>query len=249
MSALDGRAGLVTGAASGIGRASAIALAGAGGSVVVSDLAARRADGEETVARIEATGGTATFVDCDVSSAADCQALVDVTLERYGRLDFAHNNAGIDHQALLVETDDADFQRVLAVNLWGVFWGMKAQIAAMARDGGGAIVNTSSLAGVIGAPTLGAYVASKHAVLGLTRTAAKEYAAQGIRVNAICPAAVRTGITDKLPPEIHDVLPEIQAIKRYAEPEEIAAAVLWLCTDAASFVTGAAMPIDGGATA
>jgi NAD(P)-dependent dehydrogenase (short-subunit alcohol dehydrogenase family) len=249
MSALDGRAGLVTGAASGIGRASAIALAGAGGSVVVSDLAARRADGEETVARIEATGGTATFADCDVSSAADCQALVDVTLERYGRLDFAHNNAGIDHQALLVETDDADFQRVLAVNLWGVFWGMKAQIAAMARDGGGAIVNTSSLAGVIGAPTLGAYVASKHAVLGLTRTAAKEYAAQGIRVNAICPAAVRTGITDKLPPEIHDVLPEIQAIKRYAEPEEIAAAVLWLCTDAASFVTGAAMPIDGGATA
>jgi NAD(P)-dependent dehydrogenase (short-subunit alcohol dehydrogenase family) len=103
--------------------------------------------------------------------------------------------------------------------------------------------------GVIGAPTLGAYVASKHAVLGLTRTAAKEYAGHGIRVNAICPAAVRTAITDKLPPEIHDVLPEVQAIKRYAEPEEIAAAVLWLCSDAASFVTGAAMPIDGGATA
>jgi len=108
---------------------------------------------------------------------------------------------------------------------------------------------SDSLAGVIGAPTLGAYVASKHAVLGLTKTAAKEHAAQNIRVNAICPAAVRTGITDKLPPEIHDVLPEIQAIKRYAEPEEIAAAVVWLCSDAASFVTGVAMPVDGGATA
>jgi NAD(P)-dependent dehydrogenase (short-subunit alcohol dehydrogenase family) len=135
------------------------------------------------------------------------------------------------------------------VNLWGVWSGMQAQIPAMIEGGGGAIVNTSSLAGVIGAPTLGAYVASKHAVLGLTKTAAKEHAAQKIRVNAICPAAVRTGITDKLPPEIHDVLPEIQAIKRYAEPEEIAAAVVWLCSDAASFVTGVAMPVDGGATA
>jgi NAD(P)-dependent dehydrogenase (short-subunit alcohol dehydrogenase family) len=135
------------------------------------------------------------------------------------------------------------------VNLWGVWSGMQAQIPAMIDGGGGAIVNTSSIAGVIGAPTLGAYVASKHAVLGLTKTAAKEHAAQNIRVNAICPAAVRTGITDKLPPEIHDVLPEIQAIKRYAEPEEIAAAVVWLCSDAASFVTGVAMPVDGGATA
>jgi NAD(P)-dependent dehydrogenase (short-subunit alcohol dehydrogenase family) len=174
---------------------------------------------------------------------------VDATLAAYGRLDFAHNNAGIDHSAPIVETEDADFERVLRVNLWGVWSGMQAQIPAMIEGGGGAIVNTSSLAGVIGAPTLGAYVASKHAVLGLTKTAAKEHAAQNIRVNAICPAAVRTGITDKLPPEIHDVLPEIQAIKRYAEPEEIAAAVVWLCSDAASFVTGVAMPVDGGATA
>jgi NAD(P)-dependent dehydrogenase (short-subunit alcohol dehydrogenase family) len=188
-------------------------------------------------------------VACDVGVAEHCQALVDATLESYGRLDFAHNNAGIDHAAPIVDTDDADFERVLRVNLWGVWWGLKAQIPAMIRGGGGAIVNTSSLAGLVGASPLGAYVASKHAVLGLTKTAAKEHAEDGIRVNAICPAAVRTGITDKLPPEIHDTLPEIQAIKRYAEPEEIAAAVVWLCSEAASFVTGVAMPVDGGATA
>jgi NAD(P)-dependent dehydrogenase (short-subunit alcohol dehydrogenase family) len=243
------RAGLVTGAASGIGRATAIAFAATGASVVVSDLEAQHARGEETVRLIADAGGTATFVACDVAVAEQCQALVDATLAAYGRLDFAHNNAGIDHSAPIVDTDDADFERILRVNLWGVWSGMKAQIPAMIEGGGGAIVNTSSLAGVIGAPTLGAYVASKHAVLGLTRTAAKEHAAQNIRVNAICPAAVRTAITDKLPPEIHDVLPEIQAIKRYAEPEEIAAAVVWLCSDAASFVTGVAMPVDGGATA
>jgi NAD(P)-dependent dehydrogenase (short-subunit alcohol dehydrogenase family) len=243
------RAGLVTGSASGIGRATAIAFGATGASVVVSDLESRRSDGEETVRAITDAGGDATFVACDVAVPEQCRALVDATLAAYGRLDFAHNNAGIDHSAPIVETEDADFDRVLRVNLWGVWSGMQAQIPAMIEGGGGAIVNTSSLAGVIGAPTLGAYVASKHAVLGLTKTAAKEHAAQNIRVNAICPAAVRTGITDKLPPEIHDVLPEIQAIKRYAEPEEIAAAVVWLCSDAASFVTGVAMPVDGGATA
>jgi NAD(P)-dependent dehydrogenase (short-subunit alcohol dehydrogenase family) len=243
------RAGLVTGAASGIGRASALAFAATGAAVVVSDLESRSADGEETARRIVDAGGTATFAPCDVAVPEQCAALVDATLAAYGRLDFAHNNAGIDHAAPIVDTDDADFERVLRVNLWGVWSGMKAQIPAMIRGGGGAIVNTSSLAGLVGAPPLGAYAASKHAVLGLTRTAAKEYAEHGIRVNAICPAAVRTAITDRLPPEIHDALPEIQAIKRYAEPEEIAAAVVWLCSDAASFVTGVAMPIDGGANA
>jgi NAD(P)-dependent dehydrogenase (short-subunit alcohol dehydrogenase family) len=243
------RAGLVTGAASGIGRASAIAFAQTGASVVVSDLESQRQAGEETVRLIAEAGGTAVFVPSDVAEPGAAQALVDAALETYGRLDFAHNNAGIDHSAMLADTDDADFERILRVNLWGVFWGMKAQILAMVEGGGGAIVNTSSLAGFVGAPTLSAYVASKHAVLGLTKTAAKEYAESGIRVNAICPAAVRTAITDKLPPEIRDVLPEIQAIKRYAEPDEIAAAVVWLCSDAASFVTGVAMPVDGGARA
>jgi NAD(P)-dependent dehydrogenase (short-subunit alcohol dehydrogenase family) len=243
------RAGLVTGAAGGIGRASAIAFGATGASVVVSDLESQRAGGEETVRAITGAGGAATFVACDVAVPEQCQALADATLEAYGRLDFAHNNAGIDHAAPIIETDDADFERVLRVNLWGVWSGMKAQIPAMIRGGGGAIVNTSSLAGLVGAPPLSAYVASKHAVLGLTKTAAKEYAAHGVRVNAICPAAVRTGITDKLPPEVHDTLPEIQAIKRFAEPEEIAAAVVWLCSDAASFVTGVAMPVDGGASA
>jgi NAD(P)-dependent dehydrogenase (short-subunit alcohol dehydrogenase family) len=243
------RAGLVTGAASGIGRASAIAFAQTRASVVVSDLESQRQAGEETVRLIAEAGGTAVFVSSDVAEPGAAQALVDAALETYGRLDFAHNNAGIDHSAMLADTDDADFERILRVNLWGVFWGMKAQIPAMVEGGGGAIVNTSSLAGFVGAPTLSAYVASKHAVLGLTKTAAKEYAESGIRVNAICPAAVRTAITDKLPPEIRDVLPEIQAIKRYAEPEEIAAAVVWLCSDAASFVTGVAMPVDGGARA
>jgi NAD(P)-dependent dehydrogenase (short-subunit alcohol dehydrogenase family) len=175
---MRGRAGLVTGAAGGIGRASAIAFAAAGAAVVVSDLQQQREGAEETVALIAREGGEAAFVACDVSVPAECQALVDATVQAYGRLDFAHNNAGIDHSAPLAQTEDADF-----------------------------------------------------------------------RVNAICPAAVRTGITDKLPKEIHDMLPELQAIKRYAEPEEIAAAVVWLCSDAASFVTGVAMPIDGGATA
>jgi NAD(P)-dependent dehydrogenase (short-subunit alcohol dehydrogenase family) len=243
------RAGLVTGAASGIGRASAIAFAATGAAVVVSDLESQRDAGAETVRRITDAGGTATFMACDVAVPEQCAALVEATVESYGRLDFAHNNAGIDHSAAIVDTDDADFERVLRVNLWGVWSGMKAQIPAMIRGGGGAIVNTSSLAGLVGAPPLGAYVASKHAVLGLTKTAAKEYAEHGIRVNAICPAAVRTAITDKLPPEIHDALPQIQAIKRYAEPEEIAAAVVWLCSDQASFVTGVAMPVDGGAIA
>jgi NAD(P)-dependent dehydrogenase (short-subunit alcohol dehydrogenase family) len=239
----------VTGAASGIGRASAIAFAATGAAVVVSDLESQREGGEETVRRIADAGGDATFVACDVAVPEQCASLVDATVEAYGRLDFAHNNAGIDHSAPLVDTGDADFERVLRVNLWGVFAGMRAQIPAMIRSGGGAIVNTSSLAGLVGAPTLGAYVAAKHAVLGLTKTVAKEHAAQNIRVNAICPAAVRTAITDKLPPEIRDALPEIQAIKRYAEPEEIAAAVVWLCSDQASFVTGVAMPVDGGAIA
>jgi NAD(P)-dependent dehydrogenase (short-subunit alcohol dehydrogenase family) len=200
------RAGLVTGAASGIGRATAIAFGATGASVVVSDLESRRSDGEETARAVTDTRGDATFVACDVAVPEQCRALVDATLAAYGRLDFAHNNAGIDHSAPIVETEDADFERVLRVNLWGVWSGMQAQIPAMIEGGGEAM-------------------------------------------NAICPAAVRTGITDKLPPEIHDVLPEIQAIKRYAEPEEIAAAVVWLCSDAASFVTGVAMPVDGGATA
>jgi NAD(P)-dependent dehydrogenase (short-subunit alcohol dehydrogenase family) len=247
--ALTGRAGIVTGAASGIGRASAQAFAAAGAAVVVSDLQARREGGEETVALIEDAGGVAAFHACDVTSAADQQALVEHALARHGRLDFAHNNAGIDHAAETHELEEADFDRVIAVDLKGVWLGMKHQLRAMLERGGGAIVNTSSLAGLVSVPGLGAYSAAKHGVLGLTKAAALEYADRGVRVNAVCPAAVRTPITEALPDEIRLALPQTQAIKRYAEPEEIGAVVVWLCSDAASFVTGVAMPVDGGALA
>ena len=246
---MQGRAGLVTGAAGGIGRGSAQAFAAAGAAVVVSDLQARREGGEEAVALIEREGGTACFHPCDVTRADDHGALVEHVLARHGRLDFAHNNAGIDHAAETHELEEADFDRVIAVDLKGVWLGMKHQLRAMLDGGSGAIVNTSSLAGLVSVPGLGAYSAAKHGVLGLTKAAALEYAERGIRVNALCPAAVRTPITDALPEEIRRMLPQMQAIKRFAEPGEIGAVAVWLCSDASSFVTGVAMPVDGGALA
>jgi NAD(P)-dependent dehydrogenase (short-subunit alcohol dehydrogenase family) len=247
---VEGKAGLVTGAAGGIGRATALALAreGAAG-VVVNDLESKRAEGEETVRLIEESGGRARFVVGDVTRAADQEALVAATVEAFGRLDFAHNNAGIEYHATIPDTEEAEFDRIIEVNLKGVWLGMKYQIPQMLTQGGGAIVNTASLAGLLAVPALGAYIASKFGVVGLTKTAALEFANEGIRVNCVCPAAIRTYMVEHLPPERQEELVAPQAMRRLGEPNEVAEAVAWLCSDRASFVTGIAMPVDAGSTA
>jgi NAD(P)-dependent dehydrogenase (short-subunit alcohol dehydrogenase family) len=246
---VDGKAGLVTGAASGIGRASAIAFGQEGASVVVSDLPSVQEAGEETVRLVQQAGGQARWVPCDVSVAADSERLVDETLASYGSLDFAFNNAGVGIMGGIAEMEEAAFDKVIAVNLKGVWLGMKYQLPRMAAQGGGAIVNTASVAGLVAAPESAAYVASKHGVMGLTKTAAVDWADRGIRVNAVCPALVRTGMTAGIPSEIRDELLGTQAMQREADPAEVAAAVVWLCSDRASFVTGIAMPVDAGTTA
>jgi NAD(P)-dependent dehydrogenase (short-subunit alcohol dehydrogenase family) len=246
---VEGRSGLITGAAGGIGRATAIAFAREGARVVVNDLESRRADAEETVRQAEEAGGRATFVPGDVARAADNEALVAATVDAYGRLDFAFNNAGVEHQATLVETDEDAWDRIMDVNLKGVWLGLRAQIPVMIEQGGGAIVNTSSLAGLIGAPALGAYVASKHGVVGLTKTAAIEHAQHHIRVNCVCPAAIDTAMMQVMSHERRQELASPHAIKRFGQPEEVAQVVVWLCSDRASFVTGTAMPVDAGSTA
>jgi NAD(P)-dependent dehydrogenase (short-subunit alcohol dehydrogenase family) len=246
---MTGKAGLVTGAASGIGRACAIRFAAEGGAVVVADLESARRGGEQTVQTINDAGGRAEYFACDVSRAADNEALVAHVVARFGRLDFAHNNAGIGVHALLADTEDEDFDRVVAVNLRGTFLGMKRQIRQMLRNGGGAIVNTASNAGLRGVKQIGAYAATKHGILGLTKNGAIEYANDGIRVNAVCPGAIMTPLMTGIPPERQQEILRPQALRRAGEPEEVAAVVFWLCSDEASFVTGVAMPVDAGSVA
>ncbi len=247
--AMRDRAGLVTGAASGIGRACAVRFAREGARVIVADLDSARARGEETVEMIADRGGEAEFFPCDVSRSPDNEALVGRVVERYGRLDFAHNNAGIGVHCLFHETSDEDFDRVIAVNLRGTFLGMKHQIRQMLSQGGGAIVNTSSNAGLRAVMQLSAYTASKHGILGLTKNASVEYANDGIRVNAVCPGAIMTPLMSEQPPDRQAEILAPQAMTRAGQPEEVAAAVVWLCSDEASFVTGVAMPVDGGSVA
>jgi NAD(P)-dependent dehydrogenase (short-subunit alcohol dehydrogenase family) len=247
---VEGKAGLVTGAASGIGRASAVAFGREGASVAVCDLEGREEEGRETVRLVEQAGGRALWVPCDVSRSTDCEGAVAQTVAAFGGLDFAVNNAGVGPLGSIVDTDEEAFDRVIAVNLKGVWLGMRHEIRQMlAQGGGGAIVNTASVAGISGAPNSAAYVASKHGVVGLTRAAAVEHGADGIRVNAVCPALTRTGMSAGLPDDVREVLLAMQAIQREADPDEIAAAIVWLCSDQASFVTGIAMPVDAGTTA
>ena len=246
---MAGKSGIVTGASGGIGRATAVALGREGAAVVVADLASRQADGEETVRLVKEAGGKALFSAADVTRAGDQEALANLAAGSFGSLDFACNNAGVEYQGLLADTPETEWDRVMAVNLKGVWLGLKAQLPRMAAQGSGAIVNVSSLAGLIGVPSLGAYAASKHGVIGLTRTAALEYATQGVRVNAVCPAAIATSLLLDLPPERQRELTFPQAIKRLGRPDEVAEAVLWLCSDRSSFMTGAAVPVDAGATA
>jgi NAD(P)-dependent dehydrogenase (short-subunit alcohol dehydrogenase family) len=247
---VEGKAGVVTGSAGGIGRATAIALAAEGAQVLVTDLPARTADGEETVRLITEAGGTAVWHPGDVTHDADAKATVDAVVEAFGRLDFAHNNAGIELQATVTGTTEAEWDAVMAVNVKGVWLGLRHQIERMvAQGGGGAIVNTASLAGLKAVPSLAAYIASKHAVVGLTKAAAIECAEHEIRVNCVCPAAIGTAMLTSLPPERQQELVAPQAIKRIGEPREVAEAVVWLVSERASFVTGAAMPVDAGSMA
>jgi len=246
---LEGKVALVTGAGSGIGRATALACAREGAKVVAADIAVE--GGEETVAHIKRAGGEAIFVATDVTQANAVQALIAAAVAAYGRLDCAHNNAGIEGVwATTADYPEDDWDRVMAVNLKGVWLCMKYEIPQMLQQGGGAIVNTASLAGLVGAKRLAAYVASKHGVVGLTKTAALEYAKAGIRVNAVCPGVIHTAMVERMffqrRSQVVERLAASEPLGRLGTPEEVAEAVVWLCSDAASFVTGHALSVDGG---
>ena len=247
----EGKVALVTGAGSGIGRATALVFAREGAKVVVSDIVVE--GGEETVQQIKAAGGEALFVKADVSKAADVGALITQTVETYGRLDCAFNNASIEGGVKpTIDCTEEEFDRTIAVNLTGVWLCMKYEIQQMLSQGGGAIVNTASVAGLVGFPGLPDYVASKHGVLGLTKTAALEYAKSGIRVNAVCPGVIQTPMVERgaqLSPGFDELAVSMEPVGRFGQPAEIGEAVVWLCSDAASFVTGHPMTVDGGLVA
>lgn len=245
----DGKAGLVTGAASGIGRASAMAYAAEGGSVIVADLESARESGEETVSLIRSTGGKAAFVPVDVRDAEQVQHLVETTVSTFGSLDFANNNAGIVAIGFTADIEESDWDRVFDVNVKGVWLCLKYELRYMKEHGGGAIVNTASESGLVGTPLASPYVSSKHGVVGLTKVAAGEYANLGIRVNAIAPGSVWTPLQEAAPVAIQESLMAPQPMHRWGTSEEIANAVIWLSSDKASFITGITLPVDGGATA
>jgi len=248
---VTGKVALVTGGGSGIGRASALTFAREGAKVVVADVAVE--GGEETARLIQQHGGEAVFVKADVSRAAEVEALVARAVQTYGRLDCAHNNAGIEGAAAtVVDYAEDAWERVIAINLKGVWLCMKYEIPQLLKQGGGALVNTASTAGLVGYRGGSAYVASKHGVVGLTKTAALEYAKAGVRVNAVCPGAIDTPMMGRLTghrPQRAERMAAAEPVGRMGRPEEIAEAVVWLCSEAASFVTGHAMAVDGGLTA
>ena len=251
MNEFQDKVAIVTGATSGIGRAAAIAYAREGAKVVVSGR--RATEGEETVRLLQAQGGEGIFVKTDVSKAVQVKELVERTLQKFGRLDIAFNNAGIEQVPLpFLEQDEETFDQVVDINAKGVWLCMKYEIPAMLKTGGGSIVNTASVFGVIGVPGNEIYIASKHAVIGLTKSAAVEFGKQGIRVNAILPGVVDTDMYKRFAgdkPEFREQMNAMHPIGRIGKPEEMAEAAIWLSSSKASFVTGHSLMVDGGYTA
>ncbi|MBB2496240.1 SDR family oxidoreductase [Aquipseudomonas ullengensis] len=247
----SGQVALVTGGGNGIGRATAQAFAAEGLKVVVSDVDV--AGGEGTVQLIREAGGDAVFVRCDVTREAEVKVLMERTLAAYGRLDYAFNNAGIEiEKGKLAEGSEAEFDAIMGVNVKGVWLCMKHQIPLLLAQGGGAIVNTASVAGLGAAPKMSIYAASKHAVIGLTKSAAVEYAKKKVRVNAVCPAVIDTDMFRRAyeaDPKKAEFVAAMHPVGRIGKVEEIAAAVLYLCSDAAAFTTGHSLAVDGGSTA
>ena len=252
MGIVPGKIALVTGGAAGIGRATALKFAAEGAKLVVSDVMVE--GGEETADMIRASGGEAVFIRADISKSTDVAALIAQTVAKFGRLDCACNNAGIEGTiAPFVDQTEEDFDKIIAVNLRGVFLCLKAEITQMLAQGGGTIVNLSSVAGLIGFSGLSPYVASKHAVNGLTKNAALEYAKQGIRVNSVCPGGIDTRMLDSLAKQAtgstmtsRQMMDGLHPMGRIGAPDEVANLIVWLCSDNASFITGAHVPVDGG---
>jgi len=247
----DGKVALVTGSGAGIGAVTARAFARAGAAVVVTDVDVD--GGQTTVEKIRSDGGQAEFFAADVTDAEAVKALVRFAVDTYGGLHYAHNNAGVlGESARLTDSDDDTWFRTVQINLNAVYLGMKHQIPGVLESGGGAIVNTSSYAGLVAVPFASAYVASKHGVIGLTKAAAVEFGKKGVRVNAVCPGSARTKLNIERVagnPAIEKAMTDVSPMKRFVEPEEVAEAVLWLCSENASFVNGHALAVDGGALA
>ncbi|HBD13208.1 MAG TPA: short chain dehydrogenase [Porticoccaceae bacterium] len=244
-----GKVAVVTGGGSGIGRAACEIFAREGASVVVGDINIE--GGEETVRLIEQAGGKAVFVKCDVSQAADCEALVNTAVVNFGSVDCAFNNAGVEGESCkLADASEENFMLNYKVNILGVFLCMKYQVKQMLQqENGGAIVNTASDAGLIGVKNLGQYSAAKHAVVGLTKSAALDYATKKIRVNAVCPGPIRTPMLQRIfdeSPKVGEAMIAAQPVKRLGEASEIGDAAVYLCSDSASYITGHALPVDGG---
>ncbi len=237
---------IVTGGSFGIGRAAAIAFAQRGAKVVIADCV----EDSETLTAIKSTGGEAIFIKCDVSGDANVKMMIDQVIENYGRLDYAFNNAGVEGlSALTHECTNDNWEKTIGINLKGVWLCMKYEIPHLLKQSKSAIVNNASIAGLVGFPNIPAYVASKHGVIGLTKNAALEYAKSGMRVNAVCPGVIKTPMIDRFTgknKEVEKQFESMEPIGRMGRPEEVAEAVVWLCSDAASFVTGHAMPVDGG---
>ncbi len=248
---LEGKVAFVTGGASGIGRAAALAFARAGASVVVADVGEEGS--HQTARQIEQAGGRSLAVHCDVTRADDVQAALKKTIDALGRLDFAFNNAGVEPKKLVptADVEEAEWDRIVGVDLRGVFLCMKYEIPLMLAHGGGAIVNTSSGAGVIGIKNNAAYTAAKHGVIGLTRSAALEYAAKNVRINAVCPGYIDTPMIERFAGRSEEARAKVIAeepIGRMGTPEEIAGTVVWMCSAAAGFMVGHALVVDGGQT-
>jgi NAD(P)-dependent dehydrogenase (short-subunit alcohol dehydrogenase family) len=241
----SGKVALVTGGTSGIGKTTAIEFARAGAKVVLTGR--REKEGAQVVAEIKKLGGEAAFVRADVAKDADVKRMVDFTIEKFGRLNIAFNNAGVEWKGPLEQATEAEYRRIFDVNVWGVLNSMRHEIPVMLKNGGGAIVNTSSVAGHVGLGQVSVYIASKHAVEGLTKSVALEFAKQNIRINAIAPGVIATEMWDRFAgDELRDQVASIIPVARIGDSEEIAAAVLYLCSDNAKFTTGTSLVVDGG---